>query len=103
VAVKPIKERDQLRFSRTGRKGKALLNGASCMCRHIAKQLKNRKPLDTGIRSFDASVPGEFALCSMCARYFVAVGPEETARQLRMVRLPPPKRKRGGRLSAPVW
>src|SRR6266446_4851046 len=103
MAVKPIKQRDQLRFFKTGRKGKAILNGASYMCRHINQALNKRKPLPSEIRFFDATVPSEFALCSFCARYFVAVGPEETARQLRMVRLQAPKkRRRAGRVSAPA-
>jgi len=88
MAVKPIKQKLLLRLFKARRKGhKARVNGATCVCQHIAKQLRNGDPLEEGIKFFDVSVPGEFALCSWCARYFVMVGPEETTRQLRLVNM----------------
>jgi hypothetical protein len=94
MAYPKLKAEHKQRFYRTSRGQKAALKGASSMCMHIRRQFSARKPLSADIQLFDATVPGEFAMCSLCARFFVMAGPEESAKLLRTARVDTKKRRR---------
>ena len=93
MATQKVRAKPLGRLYKTTRGQKKALGGASAMCGDIRWEFNQGNGPPDGIKLFDGTVPGEFALCSLCARFFATATAQESAKVLRTARVETKKKR----------